>query len=545
VNQLTARALLFSVSLFPMGCQPADDELAQQLENEAAAQEPQELAGQVAPLSLCLSKPKIAVVGAGATGLTTAYLLKQLGYDDVTVFEKDPEVGGFARTRFAEGKPYDLATMFVPGSTIKGDGIEPLLDEMIEVSGEPLVRAVDFGSLVVTPQGNLYSDVSLPVLAACNTAAAIPGCKQQLLDGFALQTRFAECYARGQDPVTCGVVIPGENLLQWGERHNVSLYVRLMLYTADGLGASGDLGRGAPSIGLLAPLAHWMPAETHRALKQLGVPASEIPDSLPNLKSVFAADSQRWWFFENGYQTFWQSLVDEAELDVELSSPVTSIRQVWWRPWEKVTVTVAGPNGQPREHRFDKVIVTTPPGPAAAMLEASSLQAKLLLTAVAGGFPTNVYLAPVGGLPEVATNNLPNPFAFWVKDPSIEPSATFLPAVRPFFWQRRFANPGYMILGAYNYQDISAADSFATLQDYASDTLGMTVGPYTAITQVKFPSAPSDFVQWMLGWAVLQGRQGFYFAGEAFQGSGVPAITEGLASFVPRHFPDRADCWPR
>jgi hypothetical protein len=501
-----------------------------------------EASGEAEQLKLCDYSPRIAVVGAGASGLTTAYLLQKRGYDRVTVFEKDSEVGGFARTRFIDGKAYDLATMFVPGSTYMGAGIEPLLDEMIGVSGEPLVPAVDFGSLVVTDQGNHYSDVSLPVLTACSTPSAIADCKQQLLDGFALQTKFAQCWAKGQDPITCGVVLPWENLLQWGERNKVSLYVQLMIYTADGLGASGDLGRGAPSIGLLAPLSYWMPAEVHRALKQLGVQASEIPDTLPNLQSVFAANSQRWFFFQNGYQTFWQSLANSANIHVELSSKVTAVRNTWWRPWDPWTVTVADANGQPHDQYFDKVIVTTPPGPAAAMLEPSSPQAKLLLTAVAGGYPTNVYLAPVGGLPPVAENNLPDPFAFWVKDPSIEPSAASTPAVRPFFWQRRFANPSYMILGAYNYKDISAADSFAALQNYADGSLGMTVGPYTHITQVKFPSAPSDFISWTLGWAVLQGAQGLYFTGEAFLGSGVPSITSGLSTFIPKNFSDRTGC---
>jgi hypothetical protein len=536
VTRFNTLALLGLVSAFSFGCQPTDEELAAEHETDVK--------GAEADLSICLSPPKIAVVGAGATGLTTAFLLKQLGYKDVTVFEKDSEVGGFARTRFVDGKAYDLATMFVPGSTMAGTGIQPLLDEMIEASGEPLVPAVDFGSLVVTEQGNSYSDVSLPVLAACSTPEAVAGCKKQLVDGYKLEAKFAECWSRGQDPITCGVVLPGENLIQWGERNKVQLYVQLMAYTADGLGASGDLGRGAPSIGLLAPLSHWMPAETHRALRQLGMSASEIAALPAKLKSLFDNNTQRWWFFENGYQTFWQSLVAQAGLDVRVNSTVTSVRRSLL-PWEKAVVKVSGANGQVQEYKFDRVIITTPPGAGAAMLEPGSLQGNLLKTAVAGGFPTNVYLAPVGGLPESVGNNVPNPFAAWVTDPSIEPSATSIPAVRPFFWQRRHANPGYMILGAYNYVDISADDSFAALQDYSSDALGMTVGPYTAITQVKFPSAPSDFIQWMLGWAVLQGRQGFYFAGEAFQGSGVPAITEGLSSFIPKNFPDRSECWPR
>lgn len=37
---------------------------------------------------------RIAVVGAGPSGLTAAYTLQQLGYNNVTVFEKSPQVGG-------------------------------------------------------------------------------------------------------------------------------------------------------------------------------------------------------------------------------------------------------------------------------------------------------------------------------------------------------------------------------------------------------------------------------------------------------------------
>src|SRR5687767_5299759 len=37
---------------------------------------------------------RIAVVGAGASGLTAAYTLTELGYRNVTVFEKEDRVGG-------------------------------------------------------------------------------------------------------------------------------------------------------------------------------------------------------------------------------------------------------------------------------------------------------------------------------------------------------------------------------------------------------------------------------------------------------------------
>lgn len=185
--------------------------------------------------------PTVAVVGAGATGLTTAYLLEQRGYR-VTVFEKECEVGGFARTRFVEGKAFDLATMFVPGSSIAGHGVEPLLNELIQVSAEPLVPAVDFETLVATAEGNVVSELPLPVFAACSTPKAAAECARQLLHGFSLQSRYMQCLADGLDLVACGLVEPehpDENLIEWGERHGISLFVQLLLYTADGLGATG------------------------------------------------------------------------------------------------------------------------------------------------------------------------------------------------------------------------------------------------------------------------------------------------------------------
>lgn len=49
---------------------------------------------------------KIAILGAGVSGLTSARLLSEKGYD-VTVFEKESTIGGLARTRFTNGKLYD------------------------------------------------------------------------------------------------------------------------------------------------------------------------------------------------------------------------------------------------------------------------------------------------------------------------------------------------------------------------------------------------------------------------------------------------------
>ena len=49
---------------------------------------------------------KIAVLGAGISGLSAARILKDKGYD-VTVLEKNQTIGGLARTRFKDGYLYD------------------------------------------------------------------------------------------------------------------------------------------------------------------------------------------------------------------------------------------------------------------------------------------------------------------------------------------------------------------------------------------------------------------------------------------------------
>jgi protoporphyrinogen oxidase len=56
---------------------------------------------------------KIAIIGAGASGLTAAYYIIKLGYRDVTVFEKEDYVGGKVLSYKFEGKTYDLGAIII------------------------------------------------------------------------------------------------------------------------------------------------------------------------------------------------------------------------------------------------------------------------------------------------------------------------------------------------------------------------------------------------------------------------------------------------
>ncbi|KAJ9139715.1 hypothetical protein P3X46_030424 [Hevea brasiliensis] len=51
---------------------------------------------------------RIGIVGAGPSGISAAYALARLGYDDVTILEKHHTVGGMCESVEIEGKIYDL-----------------------------------------------------------------------------------------------------------------------------------------------------------------------------------------------------------------------------------------------------------------------------------------------------------------------------------------------------------------------------------------------------------------------------------------------------
>lgn len=55
---------------------------------------------------------RIAIIGAGAAGLTAAHTFKNLGYTQVTVFECSADVGGKIQTVTHDGRPYELGAIW-------------------------------------------------------------------------------------------------------------------------------------------------------------------------------------------------------------------------------------------------------------------------------------------------------------------------------------------------------------------------------------------------------------------------------------------------
>jgi oxygen-dependent protoporphyrinogen oxidase len=102
---------------------------------------------------------KIIVIGAGISGLTTAYLLSKKGFD-VTILEKNNSVGGSIESVFENGFLFDrgpnsaLETTPVIGQLVKELELEPeLLYASKQANKRYILRDNKLHSLPMSPQG--------------------------------------------------------------------------------------------------------------------------------------------------------------------------------------------------------------------------------------------------------------------------------------------------------------------------------------------------------------------------------------------------------
>jgi hypothetical protein len=59
---------------------------------------------------------RIGIIGAGAAGLTAAHFLKKLGYENITVLEKEGRIGGKCHSLTYGGKSFDLGANYITSS---------------------------------------------------------------------------------------------------------------------------------------------------------------------------------------------------------------------------------------------------------------------------------------------------------------------------------------------------------------------------------------------------------------------------------------------
>ncbi|KAJ8574149.1 hypothetical protein K7X08_025954 [Anisodus acutangulus] len=95
---------------------------------------------------------RIAIVGAGPSGISAAYALCNLGYNNVTIIEKHHSVGGMCESVDVEGRIYDL------GGQVLAANSAPTIFHLAKETGSELVELDSHKLALIDSQTGNYQD---------------------------------------------------------------------------------------------------------------------------------------------------------------------------------------------------------------------------------------------------------------------------------------------------------------------------------------------------------------------------------------------------
>lgn len=111
---------------------------------------------QFSKLHPCLPvNTKIGIVGGGPSGLSAAYALSRLGYNDITVIEKYDTVGGMCGSVDIEGKIYDL------GGQVLAANSAPIIFQLAKETGSELEEMDSHKLALIDSTTGEYKDIEV------------------------------------------------------------------------------------------------------------------------------------------------------------------------------------------------------------------------------------------------------------------------------------------------------------------------------------------------------------------------------------------------
>lgn len=302
---------------------------------------------------------RVAVVGAGAAGLSAALALRDLGYKNVTVFEAASQVGGKADSLEFEGRNYDLGAILVMPDFKTIKGLADRFKVPYRDSGMKYLVAQDDGSLVDIMKfparqfgtfqlmGSLSAFQRYPHRSAAGIGGDFANAPREMNENFEAFSRRNgfELVGLGIAPVTVGC----------------------------GYGYASEV-----------PALYWM------QLANSLVPLFEqsLQSAQAGMPKTYAA------IFPGGYRSLWVEI--SRHLDVRLNAPVSRVRRHVDASGEvRVEVSAGG-----MIQEFDRVVIASPLEKSLEFLDARP-EEKDLFSRIRH-YPYNVVLFRGRNLPKPA-----------------------------------------------------------------------------------------------------------------------------------------------
>ncbi|KAL5156792.1 Long-chain-fatty-acid--AMP ligase FadD28 [Glycine soja] len=242
---------------------------------------------------------RIGIVGAGPSGLSAAYALARLGYNNITVLEKHHTVGGMCESVEIEGKVYDLGGQVLAASSA------PVIFHLAKETGSPLEEMDSHKLAVIDSSSGKYRDVKVAD------------------DYVSVMTLTLEIQEKVKNSGRFGVhalsEVASDLAPDYLERHGLKSVPKSVAYgyTASGYGFIQDM-----------PYAY-----IHEFTR-----------------TSMAGKIRR---FKGGYTSLWQRIAESLPIKLHYNTEVLAIR----RNSDSVTVNVKGSN-EIETMEYDKIIIS-------------------------------------------------------------------------------------------------------------------------------------------------------------------------------------------
>lgn len=489
-----------------------------------------------------MKKPKrknkdesVGIVGAGFSGLFSAWHLAKLGFKDITIYEKSDRVGGVAKTHTLEdGRPYDLHTMWIPDSSVYGAGIPDFYEEILSSFRQEFVKS-DLQDTVLTPDGNnptMNSDnIRLHPGVAILLQPPFSLTRTQIIEqnvlGFRLLKDYQSCVDKNMSCTECGICdYPGELPEELGARTATTAIMIAFTALANSLGG-GPAGspynlRTADLI--LRQASLWYPAVMAQTFNYFGVTVDELrsynpePELVDILEANNGAGPLGYLNLKNGFQAFADKIADK--FTVVLNTEVTNVLKIEdkWNletisgTYEHDILVLANP---PRTVEEKAMFPVGPVKQAVELIDVTQPKSHLFLYDVGDGWDNDKIPAKVATT-RVFANNLPQiEFGFLLK---------------------RYADSGAVEIAGGIPQGVLQEEQIQGIAENQLKSLLKTGASVERLSysQVMFPPVPlphneEDWQNYLKQADSLR-QEGLFLHGEHVCGSGIPQLAACIKS---------------
>ena len=464
---------------------------------------------------------RIAIIGAGVSGIFTALELKKRGYTHITLFEKNERITSLTSTLAYDNHQFDLSTKLIPAVGLTHDGVFPPLLELVQATGVTLQG---------TPMPTFYNFTHHKRMAIPRPMHQYSKLKiirdfakaHSLLAQLSAYSSLAEIYRTD-------LVRAEESIAAWAARHRVEAFGQFTDYLVD-LFSMGP-AHLVPAGFVLVSRVHFVAPYLLDILSRKGVKhfyklfgSKQNPGLRKFLK--FRKKSTNYFVVKEGYEEFFRRLVLRYELNVACKSAVSNLR----RDAGELRFTVNGV----QEVACDKLIFCCPP-PAIAGLsylpEAKRLAADVVpaRTVRSWAFKVQGWNTRDFGTSGYVIDGT-NELGLGTEAMKINGELMYV--------SKETAQSDLLISPVYLDDATSEAARLAALQTslvrFNMDL--KEVVTYQDFTWPHFSSLALNQAGWNEAFERLQGQDNIFYSGECFSGIGVPTILEFSSKFADKYF---------